>query len=107
MLLQKPLKFLLRFIAGVFTIRELAEFLEIALEAHAEHEHIAPGWLGECFCSTVVCTLITAAGAPVAQLCKDTAEHPNSISCHTSSYTSAVLSIDADTPNRYPMSSTD
>ena len=46
MLLQKPLKFLLRLIAGVFTIREIAEFLEVALEAHAEHEHIAPGWLG-------------------------------------------------------------
>ncbi len=48
MLLQKPLKFLLRLVAGVFTIREIAEFLEIALEAHAEHEHIAPSWLGGC-----------------------------------------------------------
>lgn len=46
-ILQKPLKFLLRLVAGVFTIREIAEFLEITLEAHAEHEHIAPGWLGK------------------------------------------------------------
>ena len=51
-ILQKPLKFLLRLVAGVFTIREVAEFLEIALEAHAEHEHIAPGWLGKCICSS-------------------------------------------------------
>ena len=46
-ILQKPLKFLLRLVAGVFPIREIAEFLEITVEAHAEHEHIAPGWLGK------------------------------------------------------------
>ena len=47
--MQKPLKFLLRLIASVVTIRELAELLRVTLEAHAEHEHIAPGWLGDPF----------------------------------------------------------
>ena len=47
--MQKPLKFLLRLIASVVTIRELAELLRVTLEAHAEHEHIAPGWLGKPF----------------------------------------------------------
>ena len=47
--MQKPLKFLLRLIASVVTIRELAELLRVTLEAHAEHEHIAPGWLGDSF----------------------------------------------------------
>ena len=45
--MQKPLKLLLRLIASVVTIRELAELLRVTLEAHAEHEHIAPGWLGD------------------------------------------------------------
>jgi len=61
--LQKPLKFLLHLVAGVFTIREFAEFLRIALEAHAEHEHIAPGWLGEVLmiCQVSVADMNTAA----------------------------------------------
>ena len=61
--MQKPLKFLLHFVAGVFTIREFAEFLRIALEAHAEHEHIAPGWLGEALilCQVYVADMNTAA----------------------------------------------
>ena len=45
--MQKPLKLLLRLIASVVTVRELAGLLRVTLEAHAEHEHIAPGWLGE------------------------------------------------------------
>ena len=47
----------------MFTIREVAEFLRIALEAHAEHEHIAPGWLGEALviCEVYVADMDTAA----------------------------------------------
>lgn len=43
---KKPVKVLLSIVAGVFSLRFLAAFLQIVLEVHAEHEHIAPGWLG-------------------------------------------------------------
>ena len=43
---KKPVKVLLQLVAGVFSLRFLAAFLQIVLEVHAEHEHIAPGWLG-------------------------------------------------------------
>ncbi|EIE25208.1 hypothetical protein COCSUDRAFT_61447 [Coccomyxa subellipsoidea C-169] len=44
---KKPVKVLLSIVAGVFSLRFLAAFLQICLEVHAEHEHIAPGWLVE------------------------------------------------------------
>ncbi|KAK9909058.1 hypothetical protein WJX75_006607 [Coccomyxa subellipsoidea] len=44
---KKPVKVLLSIVAGVFSLRFLAAFLQIVLEVHAEHEHIAPGWLVE------------------------------------------------------------
>ncbi len=46
---KKPVKVLLSIVAGVFSLRFLAAFLQICLEVHAEHEHIAPGWLGTLF----------------------------------------------------------
>lgn len=44
---KKPLKVALSLVAGVFSLRFFAAFLQVVLEVHAEHEHIAPGWLGE------------------------------------------------------------
>lgn len=44
---HKPVKVLLTLAAGIFSLRFTAAFLQIVLEVHAEHEHIAPGWLGE------------------------------------------------------------
>ncbi|BDA41457.1 probable low conductance mechanosensitive channel YnaI at C-terminar half [Coccomyxa sp. Obi] len=44
---KKPLKVALSLVAGVFSLRFFAAFLQIVLEVHAEHEHIAPGWLVE------------------------------------------------------------
>lgn len=46
---KKPVKVLLSLVAGVFSARFLAGFLQTVLEVHAEHEHIAPGWLGKFF----------------------------------------------------------
>jgi hypothetical protein len=43
---HKPVKVLLSLAAGIFSLRFVAAFLQIVLEVHAEHEHIAPGWLG-------------------------------------------------------------
>lgn len=45
---HKPVKVLLTLAAGIFSLRFTAAFLQIVLEVHAEHEHIAPGWLGKC-----------------------------------------------------------
>ena len=44
---KKPLKVALSLVAGVFSLRFFAAFLQVVLEVHAEHEHIAPGWLGK------------------------------------------------------------
>lgn len=46
--LQKPLQVLLNAAAVVVSGRFLAAFLQIVLEVHAEHDHIAPGWQGAC-----------------------------------------------------------
>jgi hypothetical protein len=44
--LQKPVAAFLNAAAAVFSMRFLTAFLQIVLEVHAEHDHIAPGWTG-------------------------------------------------------------
>lgn len=44
--LQKPVAALLNVAAAVFSMRFLTAFLQVVLEVHAEHDHIAPGWTG-------------------------------------------------------------
>ena len=44
--LQKPVAVLLNAAAAVCSMRFLTAFLQVVLEVHAEHDHIAPGWTG-------------------------------------------------------------
>ena len=60
--LQRPLALLLNAAAAVLSTRFLTAFLQVVLEVHAEHDHIAPGWTGAP--SSMLCMLchVQAAG---------------------------------------------